>query len=416
MRKILSLLVLSSLILCGCSSGESEDINPNSENELNIYGWSPTISTSDTEVFEEWASNELGFPVNVTMPAQENNYYLSASMSAGNNFDLIIIDQYEYYSLIEQGALVDITDSLNVYNLPTYFSNLYVDESIYAFPIYNPGYMLPYVRMDWLQEFGMGIPTTIEEWNTYFEMCKKEKDAYGIAVTEVYDFAPFLGYFGIAPGVYQTEEGTYYAQFLTEDIIPFLEWLNYLYLNEYLEPNYAINVYTTINELIMTGEVGCVVQNSNYSSSFPEEIESVENENNTYVYNPNTLLAIPANAHNPDMALAFMELWYSESGKMVVEHGYEGYTYNYSGEKIVYTEEGTIFNERYDPMHPVTFDEDVNANVTSNPSYIVSYSIKPIVQEYYMYAIEGEMTPEDAVKSVQEEINLIEGIEFDFEV
>src|SRR5690606_31719720 len=113
------------------------------------------------------------------------------SLASGERYDLIYGDSSMLAGLIEQGALQDMTDMVaassvlsDVTVIPQAEWDLFaIDGRKWGVPNKFEGGTLPTVRQDWLEEFGMEDPATLDEWTEYFRRAKEEKDAYGLSTS-----------------------------------------------------------------------------------------------------------------------------------------------------------------------------------------------------------------------------------------
>ena len=117
---------------------------------------------------------------------------------------------------IEDGVIIETTDYLDKYapNLKSYLENHpNIDKIVktdvgqyYSFPaIQGDDFLLTYtgliLRKDWLDELGLDVPETIDEWETVLTAFKEKKGAAAPITYEDSLFknsSSFLGAYGIA--------------------------------------------------------------------------------------------------------------------------------------------------------------------------------------------------------------------------
>ncbi|MEG0901167.1 MAG: extracellular solute-binding protein, partial [Clostridia bacterium] len=95
----------------------------------------------DSEEMELWAaalSEATGLTITVERPASDYDTILMQKLGAGEAYDLVYITAGQYLSLVQQGALTDITDyvsksSILSNNVPANeWADITVDGKVYA--------------------------------------------------------------------------------------------------------------------------------------------------------------------------------------------------------------------------------------------------------------------------------------------
>lgn len=208
------------------------------------------------------------------MPANNSLDQLNLMFASGDfEYDYIMMGASEesknlFNTLASKGLLADLTDLLPNYEYimdmdERLLNTLTVDGRIYAIcssalALTNPNNM---VRMDWLEACDLEAPTTREE---LYEMLVafKEKDPDGLGdqlipfVTSATDMvATISATFGILYD-YEVRDGQIVDTRLTPEYKEYLTFMNKLYQEGLIDPDFAINTSVTITEKIVSGRVG----------------------------------------------------------------------------------------------------------------------------------------------------------------
>src|SRR5699024_8173216 len=117
MMKVISTVLSATvaLTLAGCGGGETEQ---NADGGSQENGGTVKIMASgtggkddeDMKLYEDALSEAVGLDVEIEKPASDDDQVLMQKLSGGEKYDLIYVSASQYKSLIEQDALMDITD------------------------------------------------------------------------------------------------------------------------------------------------------------------------------------------------------------------------------------------------------------------------------------------------------------------
>ena len=92
----------------------------------------------EMQLFQEALSEATGLDIQIEKPASDYDQVLMQKLSGGEKYDLIYVGASQYKSLIEQDALMDITDRVNASEIltdnvdPQEWADITVDGKIYA--------------------------------------------------------------------------------------------------------------------------------------------------------------------------------------------------------------------------------------------------------------------------------------------
>ena len=355
-------------------------LNPNvSANYTNL---------GDTELGKNWQAN-TGVSVEFQHPAagQENEQF-NLMVADGNLPDIIERGWVNSYpggpeKAISDGVIIALNDVIDQYcpNLKKYLSeNPDIDRMVktdngtyFAFPFIRGEDGLCYtvgsfIRKDWLDELGLEVPTTIDEWHDVLVAFKEEK---GATAPLCYDNANFKysNPFAFAYGV-----GWSSSKFILDDngevvYAPAQDgWKEYLTtMHQWYEEGLIDADFATLNgdqvtAKMTTDQAGASVGWA--ASRMQLFMTTAQQENPDYLlvpapqpvlekgatpqygYKENNFpdvgAAITGSCKNVELAAKFLDYGYSEEGHNLFNFGTEGVSYNWEGDTAVYTE--TITN------------------------------------------------------------------------
>ncbi len=219
------------------------------------------------------------------------------------------------------------------------------------------------VRDDWIEELGIETPETADE---YYAMLKafKEKKGVDIPLCINIDFLKdqlnrgiITSPFGLVTMDTYVDNGKVEIGYSKEEFKDVLRWLNKLYAEGLLDPNFATVDKETITANMLTGKSGAssgtcgsilgtwLTTNKdvpNYSLAGIKNL--VEKRGDTPMYGHyNTdvvggVTAISSLAENPEEVAKFFNYGYSEEGHMLYNFGIEGVSYEMQDGKPLYTD------------------------------------------------------------------------------
>jgi putative aldouronate transport system substrate-binding protein len=254
----------------------------------------------------------------------------------------------DYYNLINSTAMAK--------------KQVYKDGKVLAFYRlcfdFNPPYHRPIFRDDWLKEWGMTEPQTLDDYEKYFQsVLDKKKGALPYYIN--FESAPtmdlFMGaydmlynWYQINGKVYHYYDGPKYKEFLTR--------INQWYSKGYLTKDFATLKTEQVYALFDTGQLG----------GFAESVDVTfarlyGNQNVSMASAPNPRLTAnqmlhtgttqwPVNPSIPDTnvitlackdvetAVKFLNFGYTKEGSMIYNFGKEGLTYTMVNGEPQFTE------------------------------------------------------------------------------
>ncbi len=316
-------------------------------------------------------------------PAGQDQEQFSLLLADGNLPDVIEYPWMTYpggpEKAINDGAIIPLNDVFEKYapNLMAYLkANPDIDKMIktdeghyYVFPFIRGDEALTntiglMVRQDWLQDLGLEVPTTIDEWHTVLTKFKEEKGAtapfsYEYTMGALTEENPFTYAFGTSKNFYLNSDGTIhfgavedgYKQFLTT----FASW----YKEGLIDQDLATLALDQVSAKMTNGSAGAsigwagsrmgvwinaaIATDSNYMlepAPYPTlnkgekpEFGQIENR-----YPNQGGVAITTSCKDVETAARLLDYAYSEAGHMLFNFGVEGESYTMIDGYPTYTE------------------------------------------------------------------------------
>lgn len=257
---------------------------------------------------------------------------------------------------------------------------LMVDGKLYGFPVMGKWKVrygqLPLIREDIMKKLNLQAPTSFDE---LYQVLKKFKEAYPdtYPLTFRNGIANFLPYMAFTLGSgYPTyfdpdvEGGKYqYGPAHAADFKPVLAYLNKLYSEKLLDPDYAVNTQQTWQEKLSSGKSLFYYDNNTYALTFTKALQAKEpqakfeqirimknskGQTRNYEYPKDWwhLYAISSKVKDPKAAIKFMDWMYSDEGVLATNLGIEGEHYKMEGgNPVVLDSVLKTYLDKKDPFH-----------------------------------------------------------------
>ena len=240
--------------------------------------------------------------------------------------------------------------------------------AIYGFPTLNVGNYRTFcgitVRKDWLDELGLEIPETIDEWTTVLRAFKEQKGAKSPLTGDLSyllngSASTFVGAYGIGSRFY-VEDGKVKYGPLRDEYKEFLETLKLWYSEGLLDSDVTTNTGTLVDSKILSGESGALIytpigggigkylkqkasEDPSYNlAAVPFPVKNKGEVNNFQVVdadvNASGAVAISKSCKDPIAAVKWMDNWYSKEGYYLMNFGVEGVSYEMVDGEPVYTD------------------------------------------------------------------------------
>jgi putative aldouronate transport system substrate-binding protein len=342
---------------------------------------------ADIPLYQELA-NRTGVKVKYVHPAtNQAKEQLNVMFASGDYTDIIEWRWLTDYpggpeKAIKDGNLLKLNDLIDQYapNLKAYLeANPDVDKQIktdsgsyYGFPFVRGDDSLkvfqgPILRKDWLDDLGLQLPTTIDEWHTVLKAFKEKKGADApltfVSQPRLLDVIQsgggFVGAYGIGYSFYLQEGKVKYGpneagfkDFLTT----FHQW----YEEGLLDLDIAAIDYKILTEKMTSGKSGATIANAgggigNWITAMKDKDPSynlvgapypVLNKGDTPFLGQKDFsapyggyYAISAKSKHPEIAVQYLDYGFSEEGRMLYNFGIEGVSYEMKDGYPTYTDE-----------------------------------------------------------------------------
>ncbi len=277
---------------------------------------------------------------------------------------------------IKDGVILDLTSLIDEHapNLKKvlagndqYSKPITTDSGkIYGFPVLNVGKYRTFggliIRQDWLDDLGLKMPETIDEWETTLRAFKEKKGASApLTFTSSQltgdNFYHFSGAFDVNNAPY-IDNGVYKYPSLEDGYREYLELMNKWYQEGLLDAEFDTNSESVIDAKMTSSESGATygyigstmgkymkkmaTKEPGYSvagAPFPvlnkgDKIRFAECQAEC----SNMVVAITANCKDPVGAVKWLDFLYSEEGEILKNFGVEGITYEVIDGEYVYTD------------------------------------------------------------------------------
>lgn len=449
-------------LLAGCSSSPGSSIQEGSntasqaaskeERTLKIMtgvigGKTPEENTQ----FEQEIERLTGIKVTMNKPAADYDQKLLAAIASGEKFDLLQISKEKMSTFVEQGILTPLTDQVNgskVLSDPNVIpANEWEqvktkDGQIYGVFTKYQGGTMPIVRKDWLDKLNLSEPATLDDYYNVLKAFTEQdpdgngkKDTYGLSTAGMYELQGFFSAAGLKQRYVETADGKLDVPYSTDAAIPVYEWLNKLFEEGILDPNFTTNDTGKMRDLFLTDRVGMItywdawvgmLNNTRHEQDPNTKFEAKglpgaadANGNHMLRRGDPDVWVIPVNAEHPKTAFEFIEWWHSEEGITLGSLGIKDVDYTVDNGKYELTQTGK--EHASDHGVPFWYNRNVEPPFGKLPGVqeaqdlvdqYASLELTPpnwanaekIINEYSFKAIMGEMPAADAVKKMREEL------------
>lgn len=398
---------------------------------------------AEHELFVQELEQHLGLDIEMVKPAADYNNVLFTSLASGERYDLIYGDSKMLPQLVEQGAVTDVTDLVagsavlsDVAVIPQAEWDLFdIEGRKWGVPNKFEGGTLPTVRQDWLEEFGMEAPVTLDDWTEFFRRAKEEKGAYGLSLSKLYDIQGFMSAAGVKAG-YVLVDGKRTIPYASDEAAEIYDWFGMLSEEGLLDPNFTTNGSAEFRNLFMTDRVAAVTYwdawvglfNNIMATDHPDSpfeakgVAGVPGPDGDIILRRGdaSLWMIPANAEHPENAIKFLEFWHSEPGYIMGTLGVKDVDYTVTADGgYELTEQGQAHGMDHGsprvasttwepPFPPLPGVEDAQAIIMEHATteYLPSSwaEAEAIVHKHAFPAMLGETTGAEAVAAMRNEL------------
>ncbi|MBE1446651.1 extracellular solute-binding protein [Paenibacillus sp. OAS669] len=338
----------------------------------------------DIPFFQEW-QKRTGVPMKFSSPVvNQAKEGLNVLLASGELPDMIEYNWLDFpggpEKAIKDGYILKLNDLIdkNAPNLKKYLKeHPDVDKMVktdngnyFAFPFirgdeYLKVFQGPIVRKDWLDELGLEVPTTIDEWYTVLKAFKEKKGAaaplsfFSVPrpLEQIYNGA-FIGAFGINRLFYsdngQIKFGPAQPEY-KEFLATFRKW----YAEGLIDKNIATVDSKTLDANLASNATGATIGNTGGGIGKWMPILTAKDPKANLVaapypvlkkgdvprfgqkdpaFAPGGMVAITANSKNAELAAKLLDYGYSDEGHMFFNFGTEGVSYKMENGYPKYTD------------------------------------------------------------------------------
>jgi putative aldouronate transport system substrate-binding protein len=232
--------------------------------------------------------------------------------------------------------------------------------SYYAFPFirgdeYLQVFQGPIIRKDWLDDLGLPVPETIDDWTKTLRAFKEQKGASApLAVNSKPRFfndggnGAFIGAFGVNRGFYQ-ENGVVKFGPAESGYKEFLRLFQQWYKEGLIDKNIATADSKSVDSNWASGQTGASIGNAGGGIGKWQPLVAARDPKAVLVaapypvlhkgdtpmfgqkdnpYSTGGIVAVTTSAKDPELAVKMLDYGYSDEGHMFFNFGTEGVSYN----------------------------------------------------------------------------------------
>lgn len=228
----------------------------------------------------------------------------------------------------------------------------------------NPCWQGPVLRKDWLDETGMAVPETIDEWEAVLRAMKENhpdgiplmvalsgKDVCNFKSSGTDAHGCFVGAYNVGPYFY-VDNGTVKYGPMEQGFKEYLTTMNRWYEEGLIDKDFPTRDNSATDSMFAAGETGAIVRSIDTADALLKS-QGAEwvvapyptlNKGETAQYRAkdwNTTsgeVAVSTQCKYPEIAVAWLDFAYSEVGEMLFNFGIEGETYTMVDGKPVFTD------------------------------------------------------------------------------
>jgi putative aldouronate transport system substrate-binding protein len=342
-------------------------------------------SLGETPFFQEW-QKRTGVKLKFSSPPNnQQKEALNVMLASGDLPDMI---EYNFLKdfpggpekAIKDGYILKLNELIDKHapNLKQYLKeNPEIDKQIktdngsyYAFPFirgddYLTVFQGPIVRKDWLDELGLPVPTTIDEWTAMLRAFKEKKGAaapFAVfskpRVLNDFNSGAFAGAYGVTRNFYRDNDQIKFGP-MEKGYKDFLALFRGWYAEGLMDKNIATADSKIMDSNIASGATGATLGNNGggigkwmplleakdkkallAGAPYPvlKKGETPKFGQKDFRGSPLGNVAISANSKNAELAVKLLDYGYSKEGSMFFNFGTEGLSYKMENGYPKYTD------------------------------------------------------------------------------
>ncbi len=404
--------ILLAAALCGCGEVQT---NQTEDGKVHLTYWSNLTSYAST-VVNNMAETPLYQKV-MELTNTDIEFIHPPQGQATEKFNILVtsddlpdIIQYNWQNYpggpqkaINDKVIVDINQYKDYApNINKYFAEhddvrkMSITDSgaLFAFPCIRGDEDLEVtvgliIRQDWLEELGLDMPETIDEWETVLRAFKDKKGAQAplsISLSNIRASHLFCGAYGVGMGYY-IDDGKVKYGMLEPGFKDFLTLMNKWYNEGLLDPDFSALDNTMIDSNILNGMSGVI--SGALGSGIGRYMSSAETDSFKLTGAPfptmekgttpefgywqppvaaGNAAAVSIDCKNKEKAIELLDFGYSEEGCMLYNFGIESQSYTLENGYPKYTEN-------------ITNNEEGLAMTVALSEYTLAYDSGPFIQD-----------------------------------
>ena len=392
MSKKIKLTALVAAIACatvafvGCGGNDDAQTATDTSNKVTYWvglsGNESQITSSRSETpFGKALMEKTGVEIEYLHPAQgQAGEKFNIMIATGKLPDIIEYSWVKSYpggpdkaladGIIQELSLEKDAPNLNAYIQEHKDMEKFIktdDGKFYGFPfIRGDDFLLtsagPIVRQDWLDDLGLPVPETIDDWTTMLRAFKEQKGARApltINISQINNYGPLVGAFDTFSNLYIRDGKVVYGP-MEDSFKDFLAQMNVWYEEGLLDPDFASVDGATMQSNILNGVSGatygsCGSGIGKWMAAAPDakfnltgakypvlnKGDKPQFGNYEFPVTGAVTATITRDAKNKDICAKLLDFAYSEEGMMLHNFGIEGESYTMVDNYPTYTEEIT---------------------------------------------------------------------------
>lgn len=351
-----------------------------------------TLASEWSDRFSEWTDLPIGKAiqeetgVELEMVHVENNTAMNLLFASGELPDIILFNFQNNYSgaeikAIEDGIIWPMDEEFLKENAPDYWAVLSSDEDIrkgstnqdnqvFGFTFImgddrcKTGYGLT-VRDDWCEQLGLDV-TQIDTAEEFHDMLTRFKNELNVEIpmtitsanlSELLDYGTITSPFGLVTRDAYQVDGTVHIGYAEAEYKDVLVYLNRLYAEGLLDPNFSTTDKATVTANMLSGTsgvssgalgggIGTWLQTNqgveDYSLAGMHNLVKNDGDKSLYGFYKTDVIGktavITTSCKNKELAAQFLNYGYTDAGHMTYVFGVEGESYTMENGEPVYTD------------------------------------------------------------------------------
>lgn len=386
-------LALSVTALTACNSGSNGGVTELGESK---YGDTYPIDTDKTltwyiplesnaaqsvknlgdTAFAKELERQLGVDIEFIHPATGGSESFNLMLASDELPDIISHYWTDFPGgpdkAIADGYIINLADYVDAYapNLkkllndnPEYAKDIKTDTgNVYQVPYITTAVSTGgiIIRQDWLDDLGLQMPNTLDEWENVLTQFKDKKGAkapFSAEMVNVFRCGAFSGAYGLQLGWY-LDDGKVNYGYYADGYKDFLTKMNDWYEKGLIDRNFSTSDSKTFTANMLNGTSGVtyggITSGINKFNSAKAETDpkykavaapfptAKKGETPEFGQKSSAVTvfgcAISTSCDDPELAMRVLDFAYSEAGQMIFNYGVEGESYEMVDGKPVFTD------------------------------------------------------------------------------